>query len=198
MRTKFFAYFVLLFTSIFMRGQTQTPFVLNLSSDHQDAIHEEDVGIDVFNTANVKVSGYFDSKESVLVRPDPDVSITIVPASSVFRAPMGGGNGTTIKSGGGSGGYTPPPGGRMSSGQSDTKGIAIYPNPVQSNLSFQLENEEVILYEIYDLNNILMLTESIEPTSISTIDVARLNSGSYILKLKTQKNQYLTVQFLKK
>lgn len=188
--------FILLFATICSYGQISQPYSLTLSNDTFNFEHIDDDEIIISCEQNVQLSGYFESENSVVVRPLAGASITFLPTDLSFSdtSERGTGGASGVKSGGRGG----PPIGRMAATQTDTKGIAIYPNPVQSNLTFQLENEEVILYEIYDLNSILKLTQSLESTSKSTIDVSNLNSGNYILKLKTQKNQYITVQFLKK
>lgn len=115
-------------------------------------------------------------------------SISIVPISvgSGFAARDGdGGGGTTvIKSKGTTAGRPPDP-------------IIIYPNPVQTDLTFHVPDNLAIAYSIFDMNGILKKNLSLIPTNFGTIDVSGLPTATYILKLDMITGNYTTLQFIK-
>ncbi len=70
----------------------------------------------------------------------------------------------------------------------------IYPNPVQDQLFFELENEEITAITIIDFSG--KVVRSIANTTIQSINVSNLPQGIYLLNIST-KNGVSTNRFIK-
>lgn len=76
--------------------------------------------------------------------------------------------------------------------------VTVYPNPVADQLTVTLRTDAFRVSEmaIYDLNGKLVTTQPVEDNQIS-VNVARLSTGSYFLRLSDGKNS-VTTKFVKK
>lgn len=166
------------------------PVEINLSSDALNSA-EYEVALKISNSANVTISGEFDSDIFILIKPIPNFSIRIIPESqqskpslnsSVLIVPPS----TTIRSGPKGNGGIPNP-----------KTINFYPNPVQNDLTFTITGKLANAYNIYDKTGLLKISQSIAPTNTATINVSSLTAGHYILKLNLDNGQQLSIQFIK-
>ncbi|NOU46174.1 MAG: T9SS type A sorting domain-containing protein [Bacteroidales bacterium] len=74
----------------------------------------------------------------------------------------------------------------------DIFSFSVSPNPASSmvSISSSLESDENIYIEIYSIQGVLLFSEKIKNNS--KIDVSTLKSGTYILKLKHPKGNYIT------
>lgn len=72
--------------------------------------------------------------------------------------------------------------------------VSVYPNPVSSVLNIESKGE-VIKYSIYNLNGSLI--SDFRANSVNKIDVSKLNSGIYFLKLMSENKQIQTLKFIK-
>lgn len=72
--------------------------------------------------------------------------------------------------------------------------ISTHPNPVKSHLTLELYNgrQETIIAKVYSLSGVEVYTETIEPVygySINELNLSRIPTGLYILKLITPNGQ---------
>lgn len=75
--------------------------------------------------------------------------------------------------------------------------LNIYPNPSSTNITFEAYNSEKIIgYEVYRTNGSYIFGEEITPTSSKSISVSELETGIYLLRLKTREG-YIFKQFMK-
>ena len=83
---------------------------------------------------------------------------------------------------------------------SNANNLAIFPNPVSDELSFQLRDVGGVVngLEIIDATGSLVARETIDNTSQSSIDVSRFTSGIYFLRVTTTTNQTIVKRFLKR
>ncbi|NRB60222.1 MAG: T9SS type A sorting domain-containing protein [Winogradskyella sp.] len=72
------------------------------------------------------------------------------------------------------------------------KNVSIYPNPV-SNVIYIKSNQEVTTVNVYSL-----LGENVLSTSKKSLEVNRLESGVYIIQIKTESGQIAIKRFIKK
>ncbi|MEZ4724354.1 MAG: T9SS type A sorting domain-containing protein [Candidatus Kapaibacterium sp.] len=75
---------------------------------------------------------------------------------------------------------------------------SIYPNPTTSSLSIELEDVELITsYKITDTKGKQVLTGSLSPSSLVSIDVEQLTNGVYIIELTTNSGEIVIDIFVK-
>ncbi len=193
-----------LLVPLFGSGQTGNEYVLNIPSlVYYDAVYKLEP-MKIQGNFDATIGGEFESTQSIVVVPKPGTAIRIVdilsPNSPPPPSPPGGGNGYT----GGGGGTTirsrPPIGPRMAStSTSDTVlNVTLFPNPVEKEFTLQLKNEKIIAFSIFDLSGNKKTDEKIEPSYEHKVDVSMLSEGTYILQIITEKNQYTSIQFIKK
>jgi len=75
-----------------------------------------------------------------------------------------------------------------------SKSLVLYPNPVNSTLHLNLENETFNSIEIFNVLGKVVLAEASQTNSIS---VESLTSGIYFLTVKTQSGVVAKVKFIK-
>ena len=180
---------VFLFSLSILNAQT-TPVEIILSSDALNSV-EYEVALKISNSANVTISGEFDSDIFVLIKPTSNFNIRIIPESQQSSPSLNSSGlidppSTTIRSGPKGNGGIPP-----------SKSIIIYPNPVQNELTFTTTNKFVNEYNIFNSMGFLQISQIITPTNTATINVASLTAGNYILKLNLGNGQQLSIQFIK-
>ncbi|MER3328795.1 MAG: T9SS type A sorting domain-containing protein [Candidatus Kapaibacterium sp.] len=74
----------------------------------------------------------------------------------------------------------------------------IYPNPTTSSLRIELENEALITsYKITNTKGKQVLTGSLSPSSLVSIDVEQLPVGVYIIELATSNGEVIIDKFVK-
>ena len=73
--------------------------------------------------------------------------------------------------------------------------VKIYPNPTKNILNIKLKNYNNAQVNIYDLNGRVVLKQNLT-SDISVIDIQKLNSGLYLLKMNT-KNKTITKRIIK-
>jgi len=74
----------------------------------------------------------------------------------------------------------------------------IYPNPTTSSLSVELENEALSTsYIITDTKGKQVLTGSLSPSNLVSIDVEQLTDGVYIIELTTSSGEVVIDKFVK-
>lgn len=192
MKTTKTLFLLTLLAPLFGRGQTGNEYILTISTP--EAYHMISVlePLEVQNIVDTVISGEYESYESVAIIPKVGTSIGIVNFTT-GNTSNGGGGGTTIRS-------RPPIGPRMASPSlSDSvSNVTVFPNPVDKELNFQLNDEKVVGYSIFDLLGNNKMQEKIEPCNEYKVDVSMLSGGCYILLLITEKNQNISIQFLKK
>ena len=182
--------------SLFGRGQTGEITLTISTPVYYDTVYEME-SLKVANIINTTISGQYESNQSVSIVAKPGTCIRVVgnPPEGSVPDPVGGGGGggTTIRS-------RPPIGPRMAStSTSDSvSNVTIFPNPVEREFTLQLKNEKIIAFSIFDLSGNKKTDEKIEPSYEHKIDVSMLSEGSYILQIITEKNQYTSIQFIKK
>jgi Secretion system C-terminal sorting domain len=191
MKTLLNVFASLLFSTFLAQAQQSNIFVLTLNSDNEDFTLVQQREIEVNNTQSVVMSGLYQSEISVLIKSLPASSITIIPASDDYNEyARGGGGGTTIRSQSGGAGHTPPP-------PPPPQTFTVYPNPVSTNLTFKSQGVMLVAYEIYDYNGQIKDGQTITPTNEFTVNVSQYNNGNYVLRLQTENNQYVSIQFIK-
>jgi hypothetical protein len=72
--------------------------------------------------------------------------------------------------------------------------LKLYPNPANTTLHFNLENETSVSIEVTDVLGKVVLSET---TQTNSILVENLNSGIYFLAVKTQSGAVAKVKFIK-
>lgn len=160
---------------------------ITFDSDKYNQMRYYEDEIMVLSTQDVNVSGEFSSDDSVVIIPKNSYSIVLLPIDNsnnrnTFQ------NGTTTVITAKSGGF-----GRPYSPQ-----VSIYPNPVHSDLTFNSPESKIIAYSIYDQTGATIMSSSIIPSNIYTINVSNLINGIYILKLNMENGSSLsTIQFIK-
>jgi hypothetical protein len=185
-------HFIVIFTFYFSNAQNN-PVELVLSSDSLNIYKHEVEPLKISNTANVNISGLFQSDYYVSIKPISGFDIIIIPDGlmpntlkpilpifpnppvTIIRSTRIDGDGTGPK-------------------QASAK---IYPNPVQKDLTFTVSNNLVNAYSVYDLSGTLKLFQDIKPTNTANINVGNLVSGNYILKLNLTDGKQLSIQFIK-
>ncbi len=137
---------------------------------------------------------------SVLIKPTLNSSIMIIPPlyssppindviSGPINTSLGGGGGTTVKSrpigitGGGS--------------RVMQSNFFISPNPVNEELNFYGLKSKIKSFSIYDFYGQDKSSFGYLNNQYSSITISNLPKGNYILKLNTDENQTMTVQFIK-
>ena len=76
--------------------------------------------------------------------------------------------------------------------------IKLYPNPTTSSLRIELENDELATsYKITDTKGKQVLTGSLSPSSLVSIDVEQLTNGVYIIELTTSSGEVVIDKFVK-
>ncbi len=181
--------FSLLFIFNLAHAQTQS-FNLVLDADAINAYKFEVDPLQVSSSVNVKVSGDFESENFVLFRPTQDYNIRIVPRTQAESIPNSPSLPidpivTTIR--------TKPPGG----GRPSLTRVTIHPVPVQNELTFTTSGNLVNGFKIYTNTGFLQISQSIAPTNTTTINVANLVAGNYVLRLELTNGQQLAIQFIK-
>ncbi|WP_081496193.1 T9SS type A sorting domain-containing protein [Algibacter luteus] len=71
-----------------------------------------------------------------------------------------------------------------------TNKITFYPNPTSNILHIKLNNLEADKAILYDLSRKQILDIELK-TNITIADISKLNSGIYILKIKTTNNLFV-------
>ncbi len=72
----------------------------------------------------------------------------------------------------------------------------IYPNPAEDLLTINLDNEITGRLNVYDLTGQIVLTQDIQSALKLEIDIKKIPSGLYIIKLICSKGNY-TSKFVK-
>lgn len=147
----------------------------------------------ISNTQNVTLAGEIYSESSIAIIPYQNFSIVIKPpgfSTSATSAPppvspFGEPLGTVIK---------PKPGGPQ---KLYSPVVVLFPVPVQTSLTFDVSNYNVIGYQIFDSTGVVKLAENFSPRKNYTINVSTLSNGNYFLKLNLGSNQFSTMQFIK-
>ncbi|MEZ4724353.1 MAG: T9SS type A sorting domain-containing protein [Candidatus Kapaibacterium sp.] len=76
--------------------------------------------------------------------------------------------------------------------------IKLYPNPTTSSLRIELENDELATsYKITDTKGKQVLTGSLSPSSLVSIDVEQLTVGVYIVEITTNSGEIVIDIFVK-
>lgn len=164
---------------------------VTLTSDSNSAYLDFSGNTIISNTQAVVFSGKVYSEESILITPNGANPIVIkpVPVCVTCMPPPNEPNadppGTVLK---------PKPGG---TGRLYAPNVILYPVPVQSVLNFDVNNYLVNAYTVLDLNGVVKISQSIQPTHTGSVDVSALISGNYIIKLQIGTNQFTNVQFIK-
>lgn len=83
----------------------------------------------------------------------------------------------------------------LSSETFEKEKISVYPNP--SNGIFTIENENIVLFEIFDLTG-KMIKKNTASSSITSIDLTPFETGVYFAKLTNDKNEVSSIKILKK
>lgn len=186
---KFITLFAIIIFNCNSFAQLTNEIVLNLSSDLIDEVNYFTNPVKIMSTQTIFISGVFSSASYVRITPQGNNSILIKPLTTANRSildPNGDGTTTIIKikplSGGG--------------GQPPTT-ITIYPNPVQTDLTYSITNSLVSSYEIYNMSGVLMVTQLTTPSNTGLINVSNLTNGIYILKLDVTNGQQISIQFNK-
>lgn len=174
-------------TNYFANAQSTNETELLLSSNSLNAIEYYTSPLKITNNNSVLISGTYSAENYLKIVPKINTSVILKPVTSTTLAlldPLGDGVATVIK--------VKPPGAGIPQPR-----ITIFPNPVQTDLNFDINNSLVTGYSIYDLSNVLMATQTITPTKTGVINVASLINGNYILRLNIANGQQLAVQFIK-
>jgi hypothetical protein len=179
-------FFVIIIAHLKINAQTSTQInnVINitLSSDYNDQTWSNLLATNITNSQTITISGIFASDVAVNIIPKGINSIIIKHNYSITNKAEG----TTVI--------------RPKSNSGPVKGpvsISLYPNPVQSNLNFTCADLLVTSYQIYDLNGLLKINQTITATNSGSIDVNSLTAGNYILNLQLQNNSFIRIQFIK-
>ena len=181
-----FSILIALFASY--NASCQSLAVVEISTDLINETVFNINSLKITNTQSVSVSGNFSSEVSVVIVPIANTSMLFTPVNT--SGVILPGDGTTVIK-------IKPPGGGIINGLSKRLLVSIFPNPVQSTLNFETTNGEVNSYSVYDSNGINILSEKIEPTNNGLINVNKLVSGIYILKLNLVTGEQLTIKFIK-
>ncbi len=188
-------YFIAIFAFCFSNAQSN-PVELILSSDALNSYEYEVEPLKISNTANVNISGLFQSDYYVSIKPTLGFDIVIIPDASATNnlnpalpilpnPPVTIIRSTRIIDEGGEG------------VKPKQASVVIHPNPVQKDLTFTITNNLVNAYSIYDLLGTIKQSLVILPTTTAVINVSDLVSGNYILKLNLADGRQLTIQFIK-
>lgn len=163
------------------------PVDLILFEDTLNLYQEEINPLVISSNANFTLSGVFDSENSILIKASLNKEIRIIPKDAVF-SPSNNGilidpptSAIKIK----------PPGGI----QPPT--LKIYPNPVQTEVTFEVKGKSVNAYNIFDLTGMLKINKSINPVNSGKIIVSTLPNANYILVLNLTNGKQLSIQFIK-
>ena len=73
--------------------------------------------------------------------------------------------------------------------------LEVYPNPA-GDLLFISCSEEIQSYHIFDIAGKL-ITSMIETNNLSTVDLRKIESGYYLLKVRTKSNKHLVEKFIR-
>lgn len=80
--------------------------------------------------------------------------------------------------------------------QNSAMEVTIYPNPFQSTLQIELENQEHLLCKLYNSLGVLVSQQSL-PGSSATLDGSDLPPGMYYLELATLNGETSTIKLVK-
>ncbi len=192
MRIYIFSTLLFLFIQNITNGQTfqtvSNTIYLTISSDYNNQEVYEILPLVITNTTDITISGDYTSETEVTIYSIPNTSIQIVPTVSLKNDTLRNCCTTVIRTNTGGPGKI----------FSDSKTIAkLYPNPVHSILTFSLQNKKATAFSVFDMNgNQLIYSKSIF-TYNHNIDVSKLITGNYILKINTEDNQILHINFIK-
>lgn len=183
------------FIPLLGRGQTQNEFIVDIQNPEYFDLVYQSVPVVFQNYFSASVAGVYESEQLVTIIPAPGTSIRLVGGLLPSLPPpgqQGGGGGTTIRS-------RPPIGPRMASALTpdSVSNVTVFPNPVEKELNFQLNNEKVVEFSIFNLSGKRVINEKTEPVDNKIVNVSMLEKGFYILQLITEKNQPLSIQFIK-
>lgn len=74
--------------------------------------------------------------------------------------------------------------------------VHIYPNPTNNNLTVSNKNfKEIQLYDV--IGNLVLTKDITKPQSEFTLNLGQIPEGMYFLKLKTEKNKFITKKIIK-
>jgi hypothetical protein len=182
-------FFLIIITHLKINAQTSTQVnnVINitLSSDYNNQTWSNELALNITNSQTIVISGKFYSDVAVNIIPKGTNSIIIKPMDYDYFITNKAEGATVVRPKANSG----PVKGPVS--------ISLYPNPVQSNLNFTCADLLVTSYQIYDLNGLLKINQTITATNSGIIDVSGLTAGNYILNLQLQNNSFIRIQFIK-
>jgi Secretion system C-terminal sorting domain len=181
--TPFILYFFVNFYAYSQTGELAIIFDTN----QENIIISEPTPVKISNTTNIDLSGSLNATDYVSIIPNSLSSIVLKPLSTTARIINPNGDVTTVV-------RPKPPGGGLPA----PRKLIIFPNPVQTNLTYTVDSSLVNSYSIYNSMGILQNSQTVNPpVSSGTINVAGLINGTYILKLNIGNGQQLSIQFIK-
>lgn len=193
---------VILFLSLINKSNSQTIIVNNgityitLSNDYNNVHIEENTPIVISNTNTVEISGDFlaygsyDQAETnsydIVIIAQTNTSIGVV--KNISPESMDPTNGTTvIRTSTGGAGLPNPEG----------SGLYLFPNPVTDILNIEVVDENITLYEVFDLEGELVLFGRPENKKRFNINLESFETGTYILKVNFENGKSKSLQFIK-
>jgi hypothetical protein len=71
-----------------------------------------------------------------------------------------------------------------------TKNLSVYPNPSKDNIYIKTNINRLNSVSVFDLNQRLILFESVFSGNNLSIDISKINAGYYILKVSSSEGDF--------